>query len=300
MCECACTPGRNLIFIIDDDEMILDIVEASLSPLKDELLVSDLEIKKFKDDSFITDPDLPDCSLLIVDIKLDDKDGIDLIRKNIVHQYPWIPTLFISGYPYNGSNNILPHSYIYDFIPKPLDIHVVSNRVSIFLKCSISQRSIYRKELGLENDLWDMINNTLRFYVIISKIEDSELLLCNNVFATELGYKVEEMKGLFGKDIVFDDEHNNYFRHREALLKYGYSEVTGYMKAKDGSRGPLVHWFASIINSKYNMVLHFGYPIISKKELEDGISFDFIRDYYQKMVSSDKTIISVLKRMASQ
>ena len=113
----ATTAGKSafLIYLVDDEEMLLDIAEFAL-------LAEGYELKKFHDpeaafESFTREPHKP--SLLLTDYAMSPMNGIELSIK-CKSAYPALKVLLVSG---TAGSDIPPqHSVTVDkFMPKPYE-----------------------------------------------------------------------------------------------------------------------------------------------------------------------------------
>jgi two-component system response regulator FixJ len=108
------------VFVVDDDECIRAAVCAILKRAKYECLCfSDVAgcLEELKSQS----RDLAEgCDLLITDVKMPGKDGLDLLQE-VRAAFPWIPVIMMTAY---GSIPMSVHAVkigAFDFIEKPVD-----------------------------------------------------------------------------------------------------------------------------------------------------------------------------------
>ena len=77
------------------------------------------------------------CDLLITDLKMPEKDGIELLM-DIQHLSPWVPVLMITGYGDIPTAVKAMKAGAVDFIEKPLDKKNFVRKIQSILKKSIS------------------------------------------------------------------------------------------------------------------------------------------------------------------
>jgi len=125
----ATTAGRSafLIYLVDDEKVLLDIAEIAL-------LADGYELKKFHDpqaafESFTQEPRKP--SLLLTDYAMEPMNGIELSAK-CKSAYPALKVVLISGTP--GSEIPAQSSVTVDkFMPKPYVPAELANTVRSLL-----------------------------------------------------------------------------------------------------------------------------------------------------------------------
>jgi len=150
---------------------------------------------------------------------------------------------------------------------------------------------------ALERAIWDMLNYTTLFIVLLNK--DMTIKLINFSLATKLGFKNEkEAIGSCWLQFVKEENkevvktiHHALYSSPESLKKY--REVINDIMTLKGEL-ITVKWFNIPINSKYNMALRFGMErkyITSQNE-------DSLRSYYSDIIEKDKCMINALRDKA--
>lgn len=119
------------IFFLDDEPTVRDVVRETLedsnfavscfgSPFE---CLSRLRSKK--------------CDLLITDLKMPEKDGIELL-KDVRHLAPWVPVLMITGYGDIPTAVKAIKAGAVDFIEKPLDKKNFVRKIRSILKRNVA------------------------------------------------------------------------------------------------------------------------------------------------------------------
>jgi two-component system response regulator FixJ len=119
------------IFFLDDEPTIRDVVRETL------------EDSKFKVSCF-GDPyeclaglRSKRCDLLITDLKMPEKDGIELLA-DVQHLAPWVPVLMITGYGDIPTAVKAMKAGAVDFIEKPLEKKDFVRKIQSILKKNVS------------------------------------------------------------------------------------------------------------------------------------------------------------------
>jgi len=125
------TNAEKHIFFLDDEPKIREVIKETLedsnfivscfgNPLE---CLAKLRSKK--------------CDLLITDLKMPEKDGIELL-KDVQHLAPWVPVLMITGYGDIPTAVKAMKAGAVDFIEKPLDKKNFVRMIQSILKRNIS------------------------------------------------------------------------------------------------------------------------------------------------------------------
>ena len=136
---------KNLVFVLDDDKDILNVISEILTR-------ENTRVKCFiNSNDMLADEEIKDVDLFVLDIVLPgEKNGIN-IAKILTDSHPGIPFLLISGY---GNINIdefnLDNKNIVDFINKPFSYATLRNRSSILLKASEKIQEMRRETVKIE------------------------------------------------------------------------------------------------------------------------------------------------------
>ena len=80
------------------------------------------------------------CDLLITDLKMPEKDGIELLM-DVQHLAPWVPVLMITGYGDIPTAVKAMKAGAVDFIEKPLEKKIFVRMIKSILKKSVSTHS---------------------------------------------------------------------------------------------------------------------------------------------------------------
>jgi two-component system response regulator FixJ len=122
------------IFFLDDEPTICKVVKETL------------EDSKFKVSCFgnpiecLAQMRSKKCDLLITDLKMPEKDGIELLM-DVKHLAPWVPVLMITGYGDVPTAVKAIKAGAVDFIEKPLEKKSFVRKIKSILKKSISTHS---------------------------------------------------------------------------------------------------------------------------------------------------------------
>lgn len=280
----------NLVYIIDDDPGVAMYIRDLISQ------IPEIVIKTFSGPEFLEDKEIDRACLFIVDILLDNGvSGIDIIKKCKLN----VPTLFVSGYPYNPEDyNTLPKSLIYDFVPKPIDSSILLNRVSLLLRCGYTVKCDRDEKQTLREEIWNIFDSAPGLYTLLASLIDQKIQLGSAELLNDLDYTIDTIRQKCLTDIIDDTDASLAERYLEAVSDEGYAEITAYMKKIDGQRGPLVRWFTVKINSTYNMILSLGVPIL--RDHDSSMAIDRLREMFKNMCANDKKIIDVFKQAAQK
>jgi len=105
---------KKHIFFIDDEPIIREVIRETLEGLG-------FNVSSFGSPTeCLAQLRSQECDLLITDLKMPEKDGIDLLN-DIKHLAPWVPVLIITGYGDIPTAVKAMKSGAVDFIEKPLD-----------------------------------------------------------------------------------------------------------------------------------------------------------------------------------
>jgi len=131
---------ENHIFFLDDEPMIREVVKETLeeSDFKTSCFSSPIEC--------LAQLRSKKCDLLITDLKMPEKDGIELLV-DVNHLAPWVPVLMITGYGDVPTAVKAMKAGAVDFIEKPLDKKNFVRKI----------RSILRKSVAVHPDLGDSL-----------------------------------------------------------------------------------------------------------------------------------------------
>ena len=287
--------SKPIICIIDDEEMILSLLERVLG--------EKYEVKSFyKIDDLLNYEHLSDSSLFILDINLEMRmSGIELSNHlySLGHRQP---RLFMSGMFDDNSfdllvKDIIVNNYTFDFISKPIKMNNLKNRVNILIDIFKYQILLeFEKDKSIQM-LWDMLNHSLLFVVLIDK--DFNIKLANYALSKELGYDNE--RELIGKNwLKFADPtlqdtikkvHDDIAKGEEKFKEFTYA-----IYSKDG-KSTKVKWFNSYANSNLNLSVGIGTPY---RNIKPDESIDTIRSYFRDIIEQDSTVIQAMKETIIQ
>jgi two-component system response regulator FixJ len=119
------------IFFLDDEPTIRDVVKETLEDSK-------FRVSCFGDPSeCLAGLRSKRCDLLITDLKMPDKDGIELLA-DVQHLAPWVPVLMITGYGDIPTAVKAMKAGAVDFIEKPLEKKDFVRKIKSILKKNVS------------------------------------------------------------------------------------------------------------------------------------------------------------------
>ncbi len=119
------------IFFLDDEPAIREVVKETLedSDFKVSCFGSPIEcLARLRSQK---------CDLLITDLKMPEKDGIELLA-DVKHLAPWVPVLMITGYGDIPTAVKAMKAGAVDFIEKPLDKKNFMRKIRSVLKKNVS------------------------------------------------------------------------------------------------------------------------------------------------------------------
>lgn len=128
------------IFFLDDEPTIRKVVKETL------------EDSKFKVSCFGNPTEClarlrsKKCDLLITDLKMPEKDGIELLM-DVQHLAPWVPVLLITGYGDVPTAVKAMKAGAVDFIEKPLEKKSFVRKIKSILKKNVSTHSDFGTSL---------------------------------------------------------------------------------------------------------------------------------------------------------
>jgi len=135
--------AKKHIYFIDDEPTIREVVKETLED-------SNLKVSCFGSPAeCLTRLPSAKCDLLITDLKMPGKSGIELLM-DIKHLAPWIPVLMITGYGDIPTAVKAMKAGAMDFIEKPLDKKNLVRKV----------RSILQKNASTNPDLGNSLTRT--------------------------------------------------------------------------------------------------------------------------------------------
>jgi two-component system response regulator FixJ len=118
---------RQLVFVVDDSQDMLDVVSTILESAR-------FECACFRSaDECIQQLQTRSCDLLITDVKMPGKDGIELLAE-AKHIAPWLPVLVVTSYGDIPMAVNAVKAGAFDFIEKPLDVQKLLPAVESALK----------------------------------------------------------------------------------------------------------------------------------------------------------------------
>ena len=119
------------IFFLDDEPAIREVVRETLED-------SDFKVSCFGSPTeCLAQLRSQKCHLLITDLKMPEKDGIELLA-DVRHLAPWIPVLLITGYGDIPTAVKAMKAGAVDFIEKPLDKKNFVRKIRSVLKKNVS------------------------------------------------------------------------------------------------------------------------------------------------------------------
>ena len=128
------------IFFLDDEPAIREVVRETLEDSK--FMVSCFESPT----ECLVRLRSKKCHLLITDLKMSEKDGIELLT-DVKHLAPWVPVLMITGYGDIPTAVKAIKAGAVDFIEKPLDKKNFVRKI----------RSVLQKNVATHPDLGDSL-----------------------------------------------------------------------------------------------------------------------------------------------
>jgi len=151
---------KQHIFFLDDEPMIREVIRETLEDLnfKVSCFANPIEcLSKLRSKQ---------CDLLITDLKMPEKDGIELLT-DVQHLAPWVPVLMITGYGDIPTAVKAMKAGAVGFIEKPLD---KKNLVRMI-------RSILKKNVSSHPDLGHFLtrNETKILQLIINGLSNKEI-----------------------------------------------------------------------------------------------------------------------------
>ena len=125
------TTVEKHIFFLDDEPTVRKVVKETLEN-------SNFTVSCFSSPiECLTRLRTKKCDLLITDLKMPEKDGIELLT-DIQHLAPWVPVLMITGYGDIPTAVRAMQAGAVDFIEKPLDKKNLVGKVRSILKKSVA------------------------------------------------------------------------------------------------------------------------------------------------------------------
>ena len=148
------------IFFLDDEPTIREVVRETLEE-------SDFKVSCFGSPiECLAQLRSKKCDLLITDLKMPEKDGIELLV-DVKHLAPWVPVLMITGYGDIPTAVKAMKAGAADFIEKPLDKKNFVRKI----------RSVLHKNVATHPDLGDSLtrNETRVLQLIIDGKSNKEI-----------------------------------------------------------------------------------------------------------------------------
>jgi PAS domain S-box-containing protein len=294
---------NNLIFIIDDQVEICEIIEQVI--IRN---ISNIRVKTFTDvNDMLSDPDILDVDLFVIDVFLGNYDGRDLCDL-IIDKGNNSPVLFVSGRLVTADFfEDTKNCYAVDFIEKPFVLPILINRIKVLLALSNTYQQLQdkieeeqKKVKFREQMMWDLFNHS-HFYVIVINHNTQLISLANYKLAIDLGFKSEdELVGRSCFDFIPENQRDLINVIKSQLCCVGNSskfrEFTFDMQTLDG-KIILVKWFNSYINTTEHVSFSIGIPI-KQPSYEDSI--DSIRDYFNTILDKDRVMIDAMNSILAR
>lgn len=148
------------IFFLDDEPTIREVVKETLED-------SDFKVSCFGNPiECLARLRSQKCHLLITDLKMPEKDGIELLA-DVQHLAPWVPVLMITGFGDIPTAVKAMKAGAVDFIEKPLDKRNFVRKI----------RSILKKNVATHPDLGTSLtrNETKILQLIINGMSNKEI-----------------------------------------------------------------------------------------------------------------------------
>jgi two-component system response regulator FixJ len=169
------------IFFLDDEPTIREVVAETL---KD----SNFKVSCFSNPiECLEGLRSTKCDLLITDLKMPEKDGIELLI-DVQHRAPWIPVLIITGYGNIPTAVKAMKAGAADFIEKPLDKKNFMQKI----------KSILKKNISHHPDLGDLL--TKREMEVLKLVID--------------GKSNKEISIILNRSIATVEVHRAHFMHK--------------------------------------------------------------------------------------
>jgi FixJ family two-component response regulator len=131
-------PGKKHIFFLDDEPTVREVVQETLENSNFNVSCFDSPFK------CLTRLRSKKCDLLITDLKMPEKDGIELLT-DVQQLAPWVPVLMITGYGDIPTAVKAMKAGAVDFIEKPLDKKNFVRKIKLILKKNVAAHP----ELGI-------------------------------------------------------------------------------------------------------------------------------------------------------
>ena len=279
-----------VIYIIDDEEYILDILK--------KVIEDEYEVKCFtnKEDLLKEKNNFHDVCLFVIDIMIDKINGIDLSNE-LFEMGVEQPRLFISGkYGEDAFKELaskINDNYIFDFVNKPVTQGNFKNKINLLTQIyNYNKVLIYEKERSV-GTIWDMLNHALIYIILTDK--DLNVKLANYSLAQELGFNSE--KEIIGTNWLkyIEPVMHDILREVQANMLSGrtdYREFTNSIVSKNKELIK-VKWFNTSANNSSNLCVSIGVPY---KDISANESVDSVRSYFRDIVDRDKTMIQAIKQ----
>lgn len=278
---------RPLIYILDDDQSIVDLLATTLSRSMtcDARPYTELE-------ALLKDEHLEYADLLVVDINLGDgASGFD-IPARLPIQCRFAAILFVSGYPVdNGEFKQVADLPFFDFIQKPFSTEVFVNRVNRLLAA----------RLAVPPEVDDSLVGhwSLPPFVAVVLDEAYEVAFVNNELAKLLGLRHPgELVGRSWSDFIPREFHHTLEKVHGAVLEgdtQNYGEYTSLVRSVDGQIKS-VRWYNSPFEGADGALytLSVGVP----SGFKDSVHRQF-RTQFRDMLKKHRAAIRAYRRVKS-
>jgi two-component system response regulator FixJ len=183
---------KKHIFVLDDEPIVCKAIKETLEN-------SNYKVTCFGDPvKCLTRLRSKKCDLLITDLKMPNKDGIE-VSNEVQHLAPWVPVLMITGYGDIQKAIKAMIAGAIDFIEKPLDKKNFMQKIKSILK----ENACTRPELG----------------IALTRTEKKVLKLVIN------GMNNKEIADLIHRSVRTIEVHRTHIMH-----KLGVNDVVGLVK----------------------------------------------------------------------
>lgn len=283
--------NKRLIFLLDDEPAITDILKRGIEKSFEDVEVITFNTCKEFDDH----PDLEKVALFIYDIGLQDHLSGDQIACKI-HKINPAPVLFISGVKHDFSK--FDTSVItYDFIAKPFNLDLITNRIKLLLKVSKTYECFQSEQNLLKLSLKEVFDHSNLYLLIL----DNNMIVnsCSYKLMQDMGYDdicdiegknwtsfipMKEKQTVTGlHDTLVGDIENNKRKLQEAVTT---------VQRKDGSIFT-VKWFYSLLINGHVHSFNIGIPFADPIRTSDSI--EMIRDYWRQSIIENNATLKAIK-----
>jgi DNA-binding response OmpR family regulator len=278
---------KPIIFILDDDKEVLNMLEEFLSK---NTIESDV-YKFTKIDKMMNHKSFKYVDLFILDIRLGTKKTGKDVCTDILNLRKYSTCLFVSGVDYSF-DSFSDLDCTFDFIKKPFSLGVFNNRVKTLLRLSKEYRRFEKTKIKISLSLIDLFDYSDLYIILLD--ETFSVRLCSHMLAKDLGFdSSEELVGRNWSDFLPSEMNKlkNLFSNKKNRISQEFTnDIITRTKKRISTK-----WFNTRVENGIIWTFSIGIPLTKTISKEDSI--ETMRSYWEDIIQKDRTTINIFKEI---